>query len=84
VKEYEIAEFCNNPDNVIGSGGSGKVYKAVLGNGQPVAVKKLGWGEMKGDALHDHGFRAEVQLRIEKLLTYSLSYLIGTKHSCAD
>jgi hypothetical protein len=62
VKEYEIAEFCNNPDNVIGSGGSGKVYKAVLGNGQPVAVKKLGWGEMKGDALHDHGFRAEVHL----------------------
>ncbi len=62
VKEYEIVELYNNPNNVIGIGGSRKVYKVVLCNGQPTAVKKLGWGEVKGDALYDHGFKAEVQL----------------------
>jgi hypothetical protein len=61
MKEYKITRFCNNLDNVIGSGGYRKVYKAVLGNGQHVVVKNLGWGEVKGDALHDHGFRAKVQ-----------------------
>lgn len=60
VKEFEITELCNNSNNVIGSNGYGKVYKAILGNGQHVVVKNLGWGEVKGDALHDHGFRAEV------------------------
>lgn len=69
---------------VIGSGGSRKVYKVVLGNGQLVDVKKLGWGEVKDDALHDHGYKIEVQLWIEQLFTYSLSYLICTKHSCAN
>jgi kinase len=38
--EYEILE-CLDEDNVIGSGASGKVYKAVLSNGEVVAVKKL-------------------------------------------
>jgi hypothetical protein len=47
---------------VIGRGGSRKVYKVVFGNGQLVDAKKLGWGEVKGDALHDHGFKIEVQL----------------------
>lgn len=40
--EYEILD-CLDEDNVIGSGSSGKVYKAVLSNGEAVAVKKL-WG----------------------------------------
>jgi hypothetical protein len=62
MKEYEIAKFYNNPNNVIRSSGFRKVYKVVFCNGQLVAVKKLGWGEVKGDALHDHGFKAEVQL----------------------
>ncbi|KAL2931794.1 Receptor-like protein kinase HSL1 [Bienertia sinuspersici] len=40
--EYEILD-CLDEDNVIGTGASGKVYKAVLSNGEAVAVKKL-WG----------------------------------------
>ncbi|URE42218.1 Leucine rich repeat N-terminal domain [Musa troglodytarum] len=43
--EYEILD-CLDEDNVIGSGGSGKVYKAVLSHGETVAVKKL-WGTSK-------------------------------------
>jgi len=62
MKEYEIAKFYNNPNNVIRSGGFKKVYKAILCNGQPFVVKKLGWGEVDGDALCDHGFKIEVQL----------------------
>ncbi|WCJ30912.1 Leucine-rich receptor-like protein kinase family protein [Euphorbia peplus] len=38
--ELEIAD-CLKDENVIGSGGSGKVYKVVLSNGETVAVKKL-------------------------------------------
>ncbi|KAF5943816.1 hypothetical protein HYC85_017893 [Camellia sinensis] len=40
--EYEILN-CLDEDNVIGSGFSGKVYKAILSNGETIAVKKL-WG----------------------------------------
>ncbi|RZC50885.1 hypothetical protein C5167_019311 [Papaver somniferum] len=66
--EYEILD-CLDEDNVIGSGASGKVYKAVLSNGEAVAVKKL-WGFSKkvnesGDAekgeVPDDGFEAEVE-----------------------
>ncbi|KAL9243635.1 hypothetical protein vseg_017495 [Gypsophila vaccaria] len=65
--EYEILD-CLDEDNVIGTGASGKVYKAVLSNGETVAVKKL-WGSSKkvgdgGDVEmgvgHDDGFEAEV------------------------
>ncbi|CAL9093869.1 unnamed protein product [Musa acuminata var. zebrina] len=61
--EYEILD-CLDEDNVIGSGGSGKVYKAVLSNGETVAVKKL-WGTSKKDVENvnhsaDDGFEAEV------------------------
>ncbi|XP_047337808.1 receptor-like protein kinase HSL1 [Impatiens glandulifera] len=45
---YHKLDFCENEilewvrdDNIIGSGGSGKVYKATLRNGHVVAVKKL-------------------------------------------
>ncbi|ONK69941.1 uncharacterized protein A4U43_C05F28560 [Asparagus officinalis] len=63
--EYEILD-CLDEDNVIGSGASGKVYKAVLSNGEAVAVKKL-WGSAKKDVENlnhnqdDDGFEAEVE-----------------------
>ncbi|XP_077227195.1 HAESA-like 1 [Tasmannia lanceolata] len=65
--EYEILD-CLDEDNVIGSGASGKVYKAVLSNGEAVAVKKLWGGSKKGEyedsddmrRISDDGFEAEV------------------------
>ncbi|KAG6477102.1 receptor-like protein kinase HSL1 [Zingiber officinale] len=61
--EYEILN-CLDEDNVIGSGGSGKVYKVILSNGEIAAVKKL-WGSSKKDLENvnqpiDDGFEAEV------------------------
>ncbi|OVA00329.1 Protein kinase domain [Macleaya cordata] len=66
--EYEILD-CLDEDNVIGSGASGKVYKAVLSNGEIVAVKKL-WGGLNREGvtedvekgwIPDDGFEAEVE-----------------------
>ncbi|XP_023914504.1 receptor-like protein kinase HSL1 [Quercus suber] len=67
--EYEILD-CLDEDNVIGTGGSGKVYKVVLGGGEVVAVKKL-WGGAtkefdsgdveKGGRVQDNAFDAEVE-----------------------
>ncbi|KAJ0989390.1 hypothetical protein J5N97_007746 [Dioscorea zingiberensis] len=61
--EYEIMD-CLDEDNVIGSGASGKVYKAVLSSGEAVAVKKL-WGPSNKNAENydkasDDAFEAEV------------------------
>ncbi|KAK9152868.1 hypothetical protein Sjap_000348 [Stephania japonica] len=68
--EYDIMD-CLDEDNVIGSGASGKVYKAVLSNGETVAVKKLKGGITgkedgnsvveKGRVADDDGFEAEVR-----------------------
>ncbi|XP_010260335.1 PREDICTED: receptor-like protein kinase HSL1 [Nelumbo nucifera] len=66
--EYEILD-CLDEDNVIGSGASGKVYKAVLSNGEIVAVKKLWGGSKKEDdscdaekgRMTDDAFEAEVE-----------------------
>ncbi|KAH9301085.1 hypothetical protein KI387_012668 [Taxus chinensis] len=54
---YEILDSIDE-GNVIGSGGSGKVYKATLGSGDVVAIKKL-WS--MSDARNDNGFKAEVE-----------------------
>lgn len=40
---------CLDEDNVIGTGASGKVYKAILSNGEVVAVKKLWKGSHKDE-----------------------------------
>ncbi|XVF87428.1 hypothetical protein PTKIN_Ptkin18bG0119300 [Pterospermum kingtungense] len=68
--EYEILD-CLDEDNLIGRGSSGKVYKVVLSNGVPVAVKKLWGGGKKGcdsvdlekgqAQVQDDGFQAEVE-----------------------
>ncbi|XP_050248379.1 receptor-like protein kinase HSL1 [Quercus robur] len=61
--EFEIMD-CLNEENVIGSGGSGKVYKVVLSNGEMVAVKKLWGGIKKGEGSVDSKrdwFEAEVE-----------------------
>eukprot|EP00253_Pinus_taeda_P019072 PITA_19072 len=52
---------CFDEDNVIGSGGAGKVYKATLSNAETVAIKRL-WSSSKGDASNDNGFKAEVDI----------------------
>ncbi|KAF5200991.1 Receptor-like protein kinase [Thalictrum thalictroides] len=65
--EYEILD-CLDEDNVIGTGASGKVYKAILSNGEAVAVKKL-WsaaekdknGDIENGQIKDDGFEAEVE-----------------------
>lgn len=54
---YDILD-CIDEGNVIGSGGSGKVYKATLGSGDIVAIKRL-WSV--SDASNDNGFKAEVE-----------------------
>nr|AEP14546.1 clavata 1-like protein [Pinus pinaster]AEP14547.1 clavata 1-like protein [Pinus pinaster] len=47
-------------DNVIGSGGAGKVYKATLRNDDIVAVKRI-WNDRKLQSAQDKGFQAEVE-----------------------
>eukprot|EP01018_Ginkgo_biloba_P002128 Gb_35284 [translate_table: standard] len=46
-------------DNIIGTGGGGKVYKVTLSNGETLAVKKI-WKTENLQALQDKEFEAEV------------------------
>ncbi|PPD85953.1 hypothetical protein GOBAR_DD17106 [Gossypium barbadense] len=64
--EYEITD-CLKEENVIGSGGSGKVYKVVLSNGDAVAVKKLS-GVKKEESLSAADMeRDEFETEVEML-----------------
>ncbi|KAL2634248.1 hypothetical protein R1flu_005727 [Riccia fluitans] len=51
--------FCLNEENVIGRGGSGTVYRALVQSGHSIAVKKL-WMPGKGEMSHD-AFSCEVE-----------------------
>jgi serine/threonine protein kinase len=51
---------------VIGSGGSGKVYKAVLSNGETVAVKKIS-GESKKKDTSRSSIKDEFEAEVETL-----------------
>nr|GME02905.1 receptor-like protein kinase 5 [Ipomoea batatas] len=46
-------------ENVVGSGGSGKVYVVTLSNGEKVAVKRI-WSKHKLDEMLEKEFQAEV------------------------
>nr|GMD93360.1 receptor-like protein kinase 5 [Ipomoea batatas] len=48
-------------ENVVGSGGSGKVYVVPLSNGEKVAVKRI-WSKHKLDEMLEKEFQAEVQI----------------------
>ena len=55
--DHEVTAL--DEENVIGVGGSGKVYKVKLNNGETVAVKKI-WNVTKEERSKDHGFETEV------------------------
>lgn len=58
--ELDIMSRLDDDNLIIGSGGAGTVYKAVLSNGQTVAVKKLKKGSNNAESEDDKGFKAEV------------------------
>ncbi|XP_059281964.1 receptor-like protein kinase HSL1 [Lycium ferocissimum] len=58
--EFEIPDGLDEA-NVIGNGASGRVYKAVLSNGEAVAVKKLWERTVKDETPHGHEFEIEVE-----------------------
>ncbi|KAM0049640.1 putative protein kinase RLK-Pelle-LRR-XI-1 family [Helianthus debilis subsp. tardiflorus] len=64
--EIEIIHLLNE-NNVIGSGAAGKVYKAVLSNGESVAVKKLWEGSVKNDEDAKMSSQKEFESEVETL-----------------
>eukprot|EP00250_Pteridium_aquilinum_P022040 c25287_g4_i2 orf=239-3382(+) len=58
--ELDIINCLNNDSLILGSGGAGTVYKAVLSNGQTVAIKKLNKCSTNEESEDDKGFKAEV------------------------
>ncbi|XP_019174775.1 PREDICTED: putative receptor-like protein kinase At4g00960 [Ipomoea nil] len=75
--QYEFSTIeaitnCFSPDNKIGEGGYGAVYKGRLPNGQEVAVKRLSKSSTQGVA----EFKNEVAL-VAKLLHRNLVRVLG-------
>ncbi|XP_019174678.1 PREDICTED: cysteine-rich receptor-like protein kinase 25 [Ipomoea nil] len=75
--QYEFSTIeaitnCFSPDNKIGEGGYGAVYKGRLPNGQEVAVKRLSKGSRQGAV----EFKNEVAL-VAKLQHRNLVRLLG-------
>ncbi|KAF5732071.1 Leucine-rich receptor-like protein kinase family protein putative isoform 1 [Tripterygium wilfordii] len=79
IKDLTISELLKatdnfNQENIVGCGGFGLVYKAVLANGTKLAVKKLS-GDM---GLMEREFRAEV----EALSTAQHENLVSLRGYC--
>lgn len=66
--ELDIVD-CLKEDNVIGTGASGKVYKAMLGNGEVVAVKKLWERSIRDDTIYSSAdsMKDEFESEVETL-----------------
>ncbi|MCO5603469.1 hypothetical protein L7F22_057619 [Adiantum nelumboides] len=58
--ELDIVSRLDDDNLILGSGGAGTVYKAVLSNGQSVAIKKLRKSSSNEDSEDDKGFKVEV------------------------
>ncbi|XP_077218626.1 protein kinase superfamily protein isoform X2 [Tasmannia lanceolata] len=70
----ELKEATNNfePASILGEGGFGRVYKGVLSDGTPVAIKKLTSGGHQGDK----EFLVEVEM-LSRLHHRNLVKLVG-------
>ncbi|KAJ4876400.1 putative cysteine-rich receptor-like protein kinase 39 [Raphanus sativus] len=64
-----------SPENMVGQGGSGTVYKGILPNGQEIAVKRL----IKGSGQGDMEFKNEVSF-LARLQHKNLVKLLGFCH----
>ena len=66
-KQLQLATSNFGPENVIGQGGFGQVYKGTLRDGREVAVKRMmmmsrkrNMFEEEEEEMEDHDFRGEV------------------------
>ncbi|XP_068660199.1 probable serine/threonine-protein kinase PBL7 [Aristolochia californica] len=75
-KELEVATDSFNPENVIGNGGFGVVYRGILSDGTVAAIKMLNREGKQGE----REFRVEVDL-LSRLHSPYLVQLLGY---CAD
>ncbi|XP_031108544.1 cysteine-rich receptor-like protein kinase 10 [Ipomoea triloba] len=71
-KTIEMATNCFSPENKLGQGGFGPVYKGILPNGQEIAAKRL--SKISGQGIEQ--FKNEVLL-ISKLQHRNLVRLLG-------
>ncbi|KZV34860.1 hypothetical protein F511_00762 [Dorcoceras hygrometricum] len=68
----ELKEATNNFATILGEGGFGRVFKGVLSDGTPVAIKRLSSGGQQGDK----EFTVEVEM-LSRLHHRNLVKLIG-------